>query len=133
QVAGGARVAKLTSAGALTVTSCTGCSGGTRLDQIAAATGPQTINSAANAQEWDWQSLATTNALTLGSKSLSSGAILFLSSNGAAGLTSQNGLNIALAGTNGTGGQTTYGAYIANTHGGSGNNVGLYASASGGT
>jgi hypothetical protein len=40
---------------------------------------------------------------------LSSGTILSLTSNGTAGLTGQKGLNISLAGTNGTSAQTTYG------------------------
>ena len=47
-----------------------------------------TINSAAaNAQEWDWKSLTTSNALTLGSTSLTTGSILFVSSSNAAATT----------------------------------------------
>src|SRR3989344_5349572 len=79
------------------------------------------------------------NSLTVGtgfyvaSSSLSSGSLIDLAITGTAGLTNQKGLNISLSGANATGAQTTYGAYLSNTHTGTSNNVCLYATASGGT
>jgi trimeric autotransporter adhesin len=55
--------------------------GAPALSSITAAIGANTINSAANAQEWDWNSLSTGNGLTLGSTSVTSGNVLFVSSN----------------------------------------------------
>src|ERR1019366_7735650 len=53
--------------------------------------------------------------------------------NGTAALTGQTLLNISASGANAAGAQTTYGESISNTHTGTSTNVGLYASASGGT
>jgi hypothetical protein len=108
--------------------------GATAMSSITAATGANTINSAANAQEWDWNSLTTGNALTLGSTSMTTGSILFISSSSTAASAGQKGLNVSLSGAGSPGTGTTYGAYITNTHsGGTTANVGLYASASSGT
>ena len=79
------------------------------------------------------------NSLTTGtgfyeaSSSLSSGSLIDLAITGTAGLTGQKGINVSLSGANATGAQTTYGAYLSNTHTGTSTNVGLYATASGGT
>jgi hypothetical protein len=77
----------------------------------------------------------TGTAATITANSLTSGNILSLTSTStAAASNTQKGLNISLSGTNGTSGQTTYGAYISNTHAGTtSTNVGLYVTASGGT
>ena len=75
----------------------------------------------------------TTNAFSIASSTLSSGALIDLAITGTAGLTNQKGLNISLSGANATGAQTTYGAYLSNTHTGTSTNVGLYATATGGT
>ena len=65
--------------------------------------------------------LAGTSALTLSTTST------------AAASNAQKMLNISLNGVNSTSAQTTYGAYISNTHTGTtSTNVGLYATASGG-
>jgi hypothetical protein len=66
---------------------------------------------------------------------LSSGTGLNISSTSTAATgNTQKLLNIALSGTNSTSAQTTYGAYISNTHAGTtSTNVGLYVTASGGT
>lgn len=56
-----------------------------------------------------------------------------LTSTGTGALTGQKGLNISLSGANGTGAQTTYGAYLSNTKTGTSTNVGLYAEATGGS
>ena len=84
--------------------------------------------------------IVNTNSLTTGTSEqivgngLSSGMLLDLESNGTAAAASQKGLNVALQGTNSTSGITTYGAYLSNTHAGTtSTDVGLYATASGGT
>jgi hypothetical protein len=115
------------------VTSWAASSGSTALSAITAATGANKINNVANAQEWDWNSLTTGNGLTLGSTSLTTGGILYISSKGTAAGTGQAGLWITLSGANAGSNKTTYGASISNTHSANGStNVGLYATASGG-
>ncbi len=76
--------------------------------------------------------ITTGKGITVQSSSLTSGALMDLTSTGTGALTGQKGLNISLSGANGTGAQTTYGAYLSNTKTGTSNNVGLYATASGG-
>ncbi|MFA7285699.1 MAG: hypothetical protein WC011_02535 [Candidatus Paceibacterota bacterium] len=78
-------------------------------------------------------SLTTGKVLGISSSSLTSGSLVDLTVTGTGALTGQKGLNISLSGANGTGAQTTYGAYLSNTHTGTSTNVGLYATASGGT
>jgi hypothetical protein len=120
----GVSKASLTSAGALTVASCTGCGGGATLNGITAATASQTgIANGAYTIVWNWDALAGGSALSLNSVST------------AAASNAQKMLNIGLSGVNGTTAQTTYDAYFTNTHTNatSGTNVGLYASASGAT
>lgn len=81
------------------------------------------------------------NALTSGvgmsisSSSLSSGSLLALSATAtAAASNTQTVLNVSTSGANATASQTTYGAYMANTHTGTtSTNIGLYVTASGGT
>ena len=109
-----------------------GGSGG-RLDQITAATAANTIDSTNKPQTWNWSTLSTGTGLSLGANGLTSGSILYVSSNGTLGVNGETGLNIALGGVNATGAQTTYGEQIANTHSGTSTNVGLYATASGGS
>jgi len=67
-VNGGVSVSKLDSGGNLTVTSCTGCGGGgaSRLDQITAANTTATIDSLTNGIIWNWSTLTSQAALTLG-------------------------------------------------------------------
>lgn len=126
--------ASLTQAGALTVTSCTGCGGGgASWNGITNPTADQNLTFDAG-EETTWTIGATTATnFAMNANALTSGTILSLTSNGTGALTGQKALNISLAGANGTGSQTTYGAYITNTHTGSGNNVGLYASVAGKT
>ena len=107
--------------------------GGGRLDQISAANTTANIDSLTNAIAWNWSTATTQNPFTMTGNGLTTGSLLTLSSNGTAALTGQKGLNISLSGVNATGAQTTYGAYLSNTHSGTSNNVGLYATASGGT
>jgi hypothetical protein len=97
--------------------------GATTLDGITAATGNQAgIANGAYTIQWNWNTLAGGSALKLASTST------------AAAGNAQKMLEIALSGTNGTSAQTTYGEYISNTHAGTtSTNVGLYATASGGT
>jgi hypothetical protein len=79
-------------------------------------------------------SLTTGTGEQIAGNALTSGTLLDIGSNGTGGLTGQKGLNILMTGANGTAGQTTYGAYLVNTHsGGISTNVGLYATATGGT
>ena len=107
--------------------------GGGRLDQIAAANTTATIDSLTNAIAWNWSTATTQNPFSMSANGLTTGSLLTLSSNGTAALTGEKGLNISLSGVNGTGAQTTYGAYISNTHSGTSNNVGLYSTATGGS
>jgi hypothetical protein len=119
----------------------------TAWDAIADPSGNGSIAFGSTVQTMDWATATTTNplaitaaALTTGellnitSNSLTSGTLLDVNSVGTGALTNQKGLNIALSGANGTDAQTTYGAYISNTHAGTtSTNVGLYATATGGT
>ncbi len=100
-----------------------GTAASTTLDAITAATGNQAgIANGAYTIVWNWDTLAGGSALKLASTST------------AAASNAQKMLEIALSGSNGTSTQTTYDAYFTNTHTGtSSTNVGLYASASGGT
>jgi hypothetical protein len=100
-----------------------GGGGSTSLDAITAAVANQSgLANGAYTIVWNWDSLAGGTALKLASTST------------AAASNAQKMFEIALSGTNGTSAQTTYGAYITNTHDGTtSTNVGLYASASGGT
>ena len=97
--------------------------GSTTLDAITAAVGNQAgIANGAYTIQWNWDTLAGGSALKLASIST------------AAASNAQTLLNIALSGANGTTTQTTYGEHISNTHTGtSSTNIGLYATASGGT
>jgi len=91
-------------------------------NNLAAATGTNTINNAANAQEWQWNTLAA-------------GTGLLLSSSSTAAASNTNTLfRVNQTGANATSTQTTYGGYFSNKKTGtSSTNVGLYAEASGGT
>src|SRR5579872_3496870 len=71
--------AKLTSAGALTVQSCSGCggSGSTALSSLTAATQSSTIANANFAQVWNWGTLTTQTGLTLGGgTAMTTGSVL---------------------------------------------------------
>ncbi|MCL4374509.1 hypothetical protein M1523_01470 [Patescibacteria group bacterium] len=94
------------------------------LSSITAATGTNTIDSGAYAQTWNWNSLASGNAFTLGSSSTA----------GAASGTSTV-LNISRSGANANTAHTAYGLYstVTNTNVTSGTNVAGYFSASGAT
>jgi hypothetical protein len=98
----------------------TGAASATPLSGLTVATQANTIDNAAWAQNWQWNALAGGNGLAL-------------TTNGTAALTGQTLLNISASGANATGAQTTYGESISNTHTGTSTNVGLYATASGGT
>ncbi len=137
---------KVSKAGVITVASCTGCSGGTTWNNITNPTGTQsltfddgeltawTVNSNTETfQTITANSLTTGTGLYIASSSLSSGTLINLVITGTAGLTNQKGINVSLSGANGAGAQTTYGGYFSNTHTGTSTNVGLYATATGGT
>jgi hypothetical protein len=99
-----------------------GGGGSSALSSITAATITNTIDSFNYTQEWQWSTLAGTDALKLSSTST------------AAASNTQTLLNVALSGANSTTTQTTYGAQISNTHTGTlSTNIGLYATASGGS
>jgi len=92
------------------------------LNSIAAATGTNTINNGAHAQEWQWNTLAGATAFKLSSTST------------AAASSAQKLLEVLLSGANSTSSQWTYAGYFSNTHTGtSSTNYGIYATASGGT
>jgi hypothetical protein len=96
--------------------------GGWALSAITAATGANTINNAANAQEWQWNTLGAGTGLLLSSSST------------AAASNTQTVLRVNQTGANATSTQTTYGGYFSNTKTGtSSTNVAAYFDASGGT
>ncbi|MBL8031638.1 MAG: hypothetical protein JNK33_04930, partial [Candidatus Doudnabacteria bacterium] len=136
----------LTAAAGLTITATSAdlafaTSGSGNVTLAPASTGSVQITSGVTTGTTTTSALSlVANALTTGtgvnisSTSLTSGTLLNLSSNGTAAAASQTGLNISLQGTNGTGGITTYGAQISNTHDGTtSTNVALQLTASGGT
>lgn len=91
------------------------------INQLGAASATNTINNAAAQQEWQWNTLAGTNGLSLTSTST------------AAASNAQRLFNVALSGANGTAAQTTYAGVFSNTHTGTTSvNVGIRAIASGG-
>lgn len=57
-----------------------GGGGGAALSGITAATAANTINNANFAQSWGWNSLTTGNALSIGSSSMTTGSVMYLSS-----------------------------------------------------
>ena len=96
--------------------------GSSVLSALTAATGSNTINNAANAQEWRWNSLASETGFLLSSSST------------AAASNTQTVFRVNQTGANASSTQTTYGGYFSNTKTGtSSTNVGLYATASGGS
>lgn len=78
---------------------------------------------------------ATVSNLDISNNSIGAGSIVNISSTSTAAASNlQKGLNIALSGANATSTQTTYGAYVSNTHDGTGStNYGGYFTTSGGT
>ncbi len=126
--------------------SFTTCGGGVSWNAITDPTGTQTLafddgelNTWTVSSDTETFQTITANSLTTGkilsiaSSSLTSGSLVDLVVTGTGALDNQKGLNISLSGANGTSSQTTFGAYLSNTHTGSGTNIGLYATASGGT
>lgn len=98
-----------------------GAAGAASLGTLTAATATNTINNAAYLQAWQWNTLGSGTAFALSSSST------------AAASNSQTLFNLSLSGANATSTQTTYDAYLTNSHTGtSSTNVGLYASATGG-
>lgn len=93
----------------------------TALSNISAATGTNTINSGANRQDWNWNSLAGGPGLVLGYSGSS--------------MTNNGGLFVVNQAGTAASGATTYAAQILNTNtaGGTPTNVGLYITASGAT
>lgn len=74
------------------------------LSSITAATTSNTINNVANAQTWNWNSLTTGSAFTLGSTTITSGTMLYINTTNSS-LNSSSGLvyiNNAGSSTNGT-------------------------------
>lgn len=95
--------------------------GSSKFNALIAADNTNTINNTNYTQEWQWNTL--------------SGSGLKLTSNStAAAANAQKLFEVALSGANVTSTQTTYAAYISNTHTGtSSTNIGGYFTASGGT
>jgi hypothetical protein len=101
---------------------------------LTAAVATNTIFNGDYPQTWNWNSSTTINPFSIASNTLSSGNLVNISSTStAAASNTQTLLNIGASGTNAASGQTTYGAQIANSHGGSGTNIALQVSASGGS
>lgn len=92
------------------------------VSNLLSAGGTNTIDNAAFAQEWQWNTLAGASGLKLSSTSTASAS------------NAQKLLEISLSGANVTATQTTYGLDISNTHTGStSSNIALRLAASGGT
>ena len=95
--------------------------GGGALSALTAATGANTINNLGHAQEWQWNSLGGATGLKLSSTSTAAASNL------------QTLFEVNKSGANATSSQTSYAAKFIHTGTGTGaNNVGVYASASGG-
>ena len=98
---------------------------GFQIDDVATAGTTMAINA---------NSLTTGTGLSVSGNALTTGNLVNIASTStAAASNTQTLLNLSLSGSNGTTGQTTYGAQISNTHAGTGTNVGLKTSVSGGT
>lgn len=96
--------------------------GGGVFSDLTAATATNTINNAAYAQEWQWNTLGGATGLKLSSTSTAAASNL------------QTLFEVNLSGANATSTQTTYAGRFINTHTGtSATNIGGYFSASGGT
>ena len=95
--------------------------GSVEFSDLIAATGSNTINNAAYAQEWQWNTLG-------------SGTGLLLSSSSTAAASNTNTVfRVNQTGANATSSQTTYGGYFSNTKTGTtGTNIAGYFTASGG-
>ncbi|MFM7088338.1 MAG: beta strand repeat-containing protein, partial [Candidatus Paceibacterota bacterium] len=113
------------------IAAVTGYTQGSGTMSITSANTTQTTTSSALALNVN--SLTSGTGMYIASSTLTSGSLIDLAVTGTGALTNQKGLNISISGANGTVSQTTYGAYLSNTHTGSGTNVGLYATASGGS
>ncbi|GEM_PF-1699816 len=108
---------------------------GVRWNALTAPTGNLSLAMAGNTTEFTFNGVTTGNAFTMSSSSLSSGSLLNLAVTGtAAASNTQRALNVSTSGANATSTQTTYGGYFSNTHTGTDStNIGLYATATGGT
>jgi hypothetical protein len=124
---------KITSAGVLTIAGMANTVGLASTGNVSITSSNTTQTTTSSALALNVNSLTTGTGFYAASSSLTSGSLIDLAITGTAGLTGQKGLNISLSGTNATGAQTTYGAYLSNTHTGTSTNVGLYATASGGS
>ncbi len=124
---------KITSSGNLTIAGLATTVGLTSTGNVSITSSNTTQTTTSSALALNVNSLTTGTAFYAASSSLTSGSLVDLAITGTGGLTGQKGLNISLSGANGTGAQTTYGAYLSNTHTGSGTNIGLYAEATGGS
>ncbi len=111
-----------------------GAGGSTTWDTIGDPAGNGSIAMGSTVQTMDWATATTQDALSLTANALSSGTLLTLSSNSTAAATNaQTLLNLDLSGANATASQSTYGAFITNSHTGTGAvNYGLSVTASGG-
>ncbi len=111
-----------------------GAGGSTTWDTIGDPAGNGSIAMGSTVQTMDWTTATTQDAFTLTANGLSSGTLLTLSSNSTAAATNaQTLLNLDLSGANATASQSTYGAFITNSHTGTGAvNYGLSVTASGG-
>lgn len=116
------------------------------LSGLTAATTTNTIANANNAQVWNWDTLSTQSAFTLGSTSLTTGDILRVTSSGVTtgdlihvSSTStlgnaSKGIRVEISGANSTSTKTNYGLHSSITNTGTAStNVAGYFSASGGT
>ncbi len=99
-----------------------GGAGSVALSSLTAASGANAINNAANTQTWNWDSLTTGTGMVMGSSSITSGSVLFVSTTnasmsgnaifGTTNSTTANGTAIKGTATGTTG--ATYGVYGSN-------------------
>jgi len=108
---------------------------GVRWNSITDPTGNLSLTMGSNTTAFTFNSVTSSNAFAMSSSSLSSGSLLNLAVTGtAAASNTQKVLNISTSGANATSTQTTYGGYFSNTHTGTDStNIGLYATATGGS
>ena len=114
-----------------------GVGAGIALNSITGATAPNTIDNAANAQSWTWNSLSSGTAFTISSNSMTTGTLLSLQNTAAAATSTGQVLSISDM-TTGAGygiysamsghGNNGYAGFFTNTDTGADANYGIYAS-----
>lgn len=103
------------------------------LGNITIASANTVGNNTASILDINGNSLTTGTAVNITGTGISTGHLIDLTLANTTALTGQTALSIILSGVNATGGQTTYGVKISNTHSGTSTNIGMSIATSGGS